>query len=221
MKAKATRDASDWILRLYVAGQSPRSTAALRSLRTICERHLAGRYRLEVIDLLKQPELARRDDIVALPTLVRRLPPPLKKIIGDLSSEERVLVGLELRPRSRRIRGPHDAALAPHRSRSPPPAAAEPVRPAPVRHRHHREVDPGHPQHPPHLRPTPRRPYTLEVIDLYKNLQLARRDQIVAAPTLIKRTPLPFRRLLGDMSVEDRVLAVLDLHPDPVSGTPE
>jgi len=93
---------SEWILRLYVAGQSSRSAAALRNLQAICERHLAGRYRLEVIDLIKHPQLARGDQIVALPTLVRRLPPPMKKIIGDLSSEERVLVGLDLRSGSKR-----------------------------------------------------------------------------------------------------------------------
>lgn len=101
--AKATarkKPASDeWILRLYVAGQSARAVAALRNLETICEEHLAGRYRIEVIDLLKQPQLARGDQIVAVPTLVRHLPPPMKKIIGDLSNEERVLVGLDLRPR--------------------------------------------------------------------------------------------------------------------------
>ena len=89
----------EWILRLYVAGQSLRSAAALRNLETICQEHLAGRYRIEVIDLLKQPQLARGDQIVAVPTLVRHLPPPMKKIIGDLSNQERVLVGLDLRPR--------------------------------------------------------------------------------------------------------------------------
>ncbi len=89
----------EWILRLYVAGQSARSEAALRNLEAICEQHLAGRYQIEVIDLLKQPQLARGDQIVAVPTLVRHLPPPMKKIIGDLSNEERVLVGLDLRPR--------------------------------------------------------------------------------------------------------------------------
>ena len=88
-----------WILRLYVAGQSARSTAALRNLEAICEEHLAGRYRIEVIDLLKHPQLARGDQIVAVPTLVRHLPPPMKKIIGDLSNQERVLVGLDLRQR--------------------------------------------------------------------------------------------------------------------------
>jgi circadian clock protein KaiB len=106
MKARGTgkkKAASDeWILRLYVAGQSVRSAAALRNLETICEQHLAGRYRIQVIDLLKQPQLARGDQIVAVPTLVRHLPPPMKKIIGDLSNQERVLVGLELRPRRSR-----------------------------------------------------------------------------------------------------------------------
>jgi circadian clock protein KaiB len=99
---KRARRHKEWILRLYVAGHSSRSAAALRNLQNICEQHLAGRYRIEVIDLVRQPQLARGDQIVALPTLVRRIPPPMKKIIGDLSSEERVLVGLDLRPRPRR-----------------------------------------------------------------------------------------------------------------------
>jgi circadian clock protein KaiB len=102
-KKKAARSAADeWILRLYVAGQSARTAAALQNLKMICDEHLAGRYRIEVIDLLKQPQLARGDQIVAVPTLVRHLPPPMKKIIGDLSNQERVLVGLDLRPRGAR-----------------------------------------------------------------------------------------------------------------------
>jgi circadian clock protein KaiB len=88
---------NEWILRLYIAGQSARSASALRNLETICEEHLAGRYRIEVVDLLKHPQLARGDQILAVPTLVRRLPEPITKIIGDLSNEERVLVGLDLR----------------------------------------------------------------------------------------------------------------------------
>lgn len=88
-----------WHLRLYVAGQTERSVRAIANLNRICELHLMGRYSIEVIDLLLQPELAASDQILALPTLVRRLPPPLRKIIGDMSNEERVLVGLELRPR--------------------------------------------------------------------------------------------------------------------------
>lgn len=84
-------------LRLYVAGNTPKSVAALANLKRICEEHLAGRYRIEVIDLLENPQLAAGDQILALPTLVRRLPPPLKRIIGNLSDSERVLVGLDLR----------------------------------------------------------------------------------------------------------------------------
>ncbi len=86
-------------LRLYVAGQTPRSLAAFANLKQICEEHLAGRYHIEVIDLLQNPRLAAGDQILAIPTLVRKLPPPLKKIIGDLSNTERVLVGLNLLPR--------------------------------------------------------------------------------------------------------------------------
>ena len=84
-------------LRLYVAGQTPKSLAAFANLKKICEEHLAGKYEIEVIDLLKHPQLASGDQILAIPTLVRKLPQPIKKIIGDLSNTERVLVGLDLR----------------------------------------------------------------------------------------------------------------------------
>ncbi len=84
-------------LRLYVAGQTPKSLAAIKNLKAICEDRLKGRYRIEVVDLTKNPRLAKGDQIIALPTLVRKLPPPMKKIIGDLSNKERVLVGLEIR----------------------------------------------------------------------------------------------------------------------------
>lgn len=86
-------------LRLYVAGQSPKAVRAFENLRRICDEHLAGRYSIDVIDLVKNPALGRGDQILAVPTLVRRLPTPIKKIIGDLSNTERVLVGLDLRPR--------------------------------------------------------------------------------------------------------------------------
>ena len=89
-----------WDLRLYVAGQTARAVAALENLQKICEDHLPGQYRIEVIDLLKNPQLAKGDQILAVPTLVRKLPEPARKIIGDLSNKERVLVGLDLRPRS-------------------------------------------------------------------------------------------------------------------------
>jgi circadian clock protein KaiB len=86
-----------WNLRLYIAGQTSRSIAALGNLQRLCDEHLPGKYHIEVIDLLKDPHLAAGDQILAVPTLVRRLPPPVKKIIGDLSEVERVLVGLDLR----------------------------------------------------------------------------------------------------------------------------
>jgi circadian clock protein KaiB len=98
--AGALRKASrpEWQLRLYVAGNTARSTAALDNLRRLCESHLAGRYSIEVVDLLVNPKLAAGDQILAVPTLVRKFPEPMRKIIGDLSNEERVLVGLDVRP---------------------------------------------------------------------------------------------------------------------------
>ncbi len=87
-----------WQLRLYVAGQTPKSLAAFQNLKKICEHHLSGRYRIDVIDLLLQPHLSKGDQILAIPTLVRKLPQPVRKIIGDLSDTERVLIGLDLRP---------------------------------------------------------------------------------------------------------------------------
>ncbi|MEX2218802.1 MAG: circadian clock KaiB family protein [Phycisphaerales bacterium] len=89
-----------WDLRLYVAGESAKSLTAVKNLRRLCDEHLAGRYRIEVVDLLKNPQLARGDQILAVPTLVRKLPEPIKKIIGDLSNTDRALVGLDLRPAS-------------------------------------------------------------------------------------------------------------------------
>lgn len=88
-----------WELRLYVAGQSAKSVAAFSNLKKICEEHLAGQYAIEVVDLLKNPTLAKGDQILALPTLVRKVPEPIRKILGDLSNTERVLVGLDIRPR--------------------------------------------------------------------------------------------------------------------------
>ncbi len=98
-RAQVARTRATWDLRLYVAGQTSRAIKAFENLKRICEEHLAGTYTIEVIDLLKTPQLARGDQIVALPTLVRKLPVPVRKIIGDLSNTERVLVGLDLRPR--------------------------------------------------------------------------------------------------------------------------
>ena len=100
MKAKARKkQKQSWDLRLYVAGQTPKSISALANLRKICEQHLEEEYNIEIIDLVRNPHLARQDQILAIPTLVRSLPAPIKKIIGDLSNTEKVLSGLELRPR--------------------------------------------------------------------------------------------------------------------------
>jgi circadian clock protein KaiB len=98
--SEATRAKKEefWELRLYVAGQTPKSLTAFANLKKLCEEHLKGQYRIEIIDLLKNPQLAKGDQILAIPTLVRKLPPPIRKIIGDLSNKERVLVGLNLYP---------------------------------------------------------------------------------------------------------------------------
>ena len=98
--ADADADPGHYHLRLYVAGQTAKSLAAVANLKRVCEEHLAGRYEIEVIDLLQNPRLAAGDQILAIPTLVRRLPAPLKRIIGDLSNTEKVLIGLDIRPRA-------------------------------------------------------------------------------------------------------------------------
>jgi len=99
-KAKSGSDTKEykWELRLYIAGKTPKSVTALSNLQRYCEEHLKGQYKIEVIDLLVQPQLAEGDQILAIPTLVRKVPEPIRKIIGDLSNEEKVLVGLNIRP---------------------------------------------------------------------------------------------------------------------------
>jgi circadian clock protein KaiB len=97
--SKAARSEAEWQLRLYVAGSTPRSATALANLKQVCETHLTGRYTIEVIDLLVNPKLAAGDQILAVPTLVRKFPQPIRKIICDLSNEEKVLVGLDVLPR--------------------------------------------------------------------------------------------------------------------------
>jgi len=92
------QETETWELRLYIAGATPRSVAAFANLKKVCEIHLPGRYQIEVIDLMQNPQLAAGDQIVAIPTLVRKLPEPLRRIVGDLSNAERTLVGLQLRP---------------------------------------------------------------------------------------------------------------------------
>jgi circadian clock protein KaiB len=98
LNSKSEAAKESWLLKLYVAGQTPRSVLAFTNLKEICEEHLDGKYKIEVIDLLMNPNLAKDDQILALPTLMRKLPEPVKKIIGDLSNTERVLVGLDIKP---------------------------------------------------------------------------------------------------------------------------
>jgi len=97
MTKRASKSIPEWRLRLYVAGQTPKCIAAFSNLKVICEKYLVGKYEIEIIDLLEQPQLAKGDQILAVPTLVRKLPEPLRKIIGDLSNTERVLVGLDIK----------------------------------------------------------------------------------------------------------------------------
>jgi len=101
--AKSGKASDEWILRLYVAGPTPKCLTAFENLKHICETELKGKYRIEVIDLLKNPQLSRDDQILAIPTLVRKLPVPVRKIIGDLSNTEKVLVGLDIKKESLNI----------------------------------------------------------------------------------------------------------------------
>ena len=97
--AGGTPDPEKWELRLYIAGKTPKSVAAIANLHRLCDEHLAGRYTIEIVDLLVHPHLAKGDEILAIPTLVRKLPEPIRQVIGDLSNTERALIGLQLRPR--------------------------------------------------------------------------------------------------------------------------
>ena len=99
-KAAARRDRAKYVLRLYVAGMTPKSTRAIANVQTICEKHLRGCYELEVIDIYRQPKLAKGEQIIATPTLIKKLPPPLRRLIGDMSDTERVLIGIDLKPKA-------------------------------------------------------------------------------------------------------------------------
>ena len=187
-------DPGYYFLRLYVAGQTAKSMAAIANLKRVCETHLAGRYEIETIDLLKTPQLAAGDQILAIPTLVRRLPTPLKKhregsgwsghpaegptVSGELKSPE---------PAGYRLR--LVVAGSTERSRR----AIENLRKICSEHLD-KQVD-------------------LEVIDIFQQPELAEKYQVVAAPTLVKLLPPPIRRIIGDLSQKDRVLRGLDIAP--------
>jgi len=184
-----------WELRLYVAGQTPNSLKAFANLKKLCEEHLKGKYSIEVIDLLENPGLARGDQILALPTLVRKLPPPMRKIIGNLSDKERVLVGLDLRPRGLSPDRVYRLQLFVTGMTKNSLRAIENVRKICQDRLDGR--------------------YELEVIDIYKDPDQARKEQILAAPTLVKKLPPPLRRFVGDLSRKERILEGLNLIPMP------
>jgi circadian clock protein KaiB len=206
-----------FVLRLYVADGTPRSIAASRNLKQLCEEHLAGRYQIEVIDLLKNPRRAQEDQILAVPTLVWKLPPPIRKFIGNLSNPERVLVNFDF--------GPHQAFPSPPKmeeSKSADKHFPSSERPQNGKYVLRLYVAGSTPQSSraitnikticeTHLKDR----YALAVVDLYQQRERARDDQIMVAPTLIRQSPLPVRRLIGDLSQTERVLVALDLPSIP------
>lgn len=216
-----------WVLRLYICGHTQKSSLALANLKRICQEHLAGRYEIDVVDLKTHPNLAAGDQIMAIPTLVRILPRPIKKLIGELTSEVRVLIGLDLRPRGAPP-DPSTSTMNPH----PDPTAPSPTQ-AEAEATNETETD----ETPYVLRlyiagMTTRSTlavqnlrklceehlhgrYTLEVIDIYQQPLLAEGDQVMAVPTLIRKLPEPIRRFVGDMSDTQRLLVGLDLRAAP------
>jgi len=213
-KGKGAGDGDFWRLRLYVAGQTARSLAAIANLKKICEEHMAGKYSVEVIDLIKNPKLAAGDQILAIPTLVRQLPKPMRKIIGDLSNTERVLVGLDLRQHSREAVSWRTEVMAP---KAPKRDSGKGDRSASkyvlrlyvtgITPRSKLAIENVRTICEEHLKGR----YDLEVVDIYQQPTLAKGEQIIAAPTLVKKLPLPLRRFIGDMSQTDKILLGLDL----------
>ena len=180
-----------------MAGKTPRALAALANLKQICETHLEGLYSIELIDLLENPQLASGDQILAVPTLVRKLPEPVKKIIGDLSNTERVLVGLDLKPASEAramSQGATDRGASPARSRPRKPSGAKYLLRLYVTGmtpRSRRAIENIKSICEEYLEGR----YDLEVIDICRRPYLAKDEQIIAAPTLIRKLPVPLRRL--------------------------
>lgn len=193
-----------WSLQLYVAGQSPRSLRAVANLKTLCEEHLSGRYEIEIIDLVVHPELAQSNDIIALPTLVRRLPEPIRRIIGDLSDADRVLISIKsdaartvLRSTEQNL-GPAAEIESAYDLTLFVSGASDLAARAVTNARRLCET---------HL--TGR--YRLTVVDVYEDVAALLASDVLATPTLVKNRPLPVRRIVGDLSHLDRVLLALDL----------
>lgn len=195
-----------WYLRLYVAGQSPKSLQAYANLKRLCDEYLAGRYEIEIVDLVQHPRLARSDDILAIPTLVRRLPVPLRKVIGDLSNVERVLVGLSLRPGELQAVEPAvlESSVSP---REQVPWYDFTLYVNGASKLSSRAIADAQRLCETYL--TGR--YALAVVDLNDQTVVEGAGVVVAAPTLMKNQPLPQRQVVGDLSDVDHVLAALDI----------
>jgi circadian clock protein KaiB len=200
-----------WMLQLYIAGQTPKALTAFANLKRICAEHLEGRYQVEVIDLAENPALADGDQILAVPTLVRKLPVPVRKIIGDLSNTERVLVGLDLRPRHTGATGEPmtDAIRGLEKLREQSREGKYVLRlyAAGIAPRSTRAIENVKALCGTYLKDR----YELTVIDLYQQPERAQEEQILAAPTLVKSAPPPLRRLIGDLSDTSRVLLALGI----------
>lgn len=192
-----------YALRLYITDNSPRSVAAWHNLKELCEAHLPGRYQIEVIDLLKNPERAQEDQILAVPTLVKNLPRPIQKFIGNLSNPQRVLVDFDLLPLPLRLPASEKPKKIHYALRLYVAGSSSKSSRAITNIKAICEI---------YLKTR----YALTVVDLYEQRERARNDQIMVAPTLIRQSPLPVRRVIGDLSNTERVLVALDLPLVPI-----
>ena len=196
-------------LRLYIAGLSPKCVRAIDNLKHVCEEHLAGRYSIEVIDLLVQPQLASGDEIVAVPTLVRQLPQPIRRIIGDLSDTEKVLVGLQLRQRS-------EAVVTDDQLPESPPVPID-LAATVVRQWGLSAFGGGGGERAADLRRGPRRAWlTSRCWTSAPSPNRCCRTTSTSRPPWSERWPEPVRRLVGDLSDADRVRQALEIEADPM-----
>ena len=196
-----------WELKLYVAGKTPKSVTALKNLKKYCKEYLEGKYKIEVIDLLQKPQLAEGDQIFAVPTLVRKVPEPMRKIIGDLSNEEKVLVGLNIVPVKNNMKTKEMSSYYERASSEEAPTVALKLFVT--------GASPNSARAVANLKNICEKylgKYDLEIIDVYQQPLKAKDEQIIALPMLLKFFPKPIKRLIGDMSDIQKVLRGLGLN---------